>query len=176
MYSDESFHWKKQSSLKSVFCLLSPNMAKLSSENGSEKRSQMALPSLFKKRLRGFDEALWSGMGWGILLFLFVLNFSSLHLNFIGDPTSAWSQPDTTKGRARAWLNAFWLMRSRTEKYLSLHAPMRPKPVSYFHCVKQGILGIGTVHGFGPDWVNGRSVVWSEFAKGFCTGVLGRTV
>jgi hypothetical protein len=29
---------------------------------------------------------------------------------------------------------------------------------------------------FGPYWVDGRaSLVWSEFAKGFCMGALGRT-
>ena len=64
----------------------------------------MALPSLFK---RGFDKALWSRMGWGILLFLFILNFSSSHLNLIGDPTSAWSQPDIAKRRARIRFNGF---------------------------------------------------------------------
>jgi hypothetical protein len=38
-----------------------------------------------------------------------------------------------------------------------LHTPKRAKSVSCFHCVKRGILGVGTVHGFGPDWVDGRS-------------------
>jgi hypothetical protein len=30
--------------------------------------------------------------------------------------------------------------------------------VSCFHFAKRGILGIKTVHGFGPDWVDGRGI------------------
>ncbi len=137
-------------------------MAKLSSRNSYENQSQMALPSLYK---RGCDKALWLRMGWGTLLFPFILNFSSFHLNLFSDPTSAWPRPDTTKGRDRIWFNGFWIMRCRTEKYNSLCTPTRAKSVSYFHCVKRGILGIGMVHGFGPDWVDGRSIAWLEWVR-----------
>ncbi len=75
--------------------MLSPDMAKLSSWNSLENQSQMALPSFPK---RGCDEALWLRMGWGTLLFLFILDFISL--NFFGDPTPTRPRPNTTKGRA----------------------------------------------------------------------------
>jgi hypothetical protein len=50
----------------------------------------MALPSFPK---RGCDEALWLKMGWGTLLFLFVLDFSSLHIDFFSDPTPQKEEP-----------------------------------------------------------------------------------
>ncbi len=47
--------------------------------------------------------------------------------------------------------------------------------MSYFHCVKLFILGIGTVHGFGPDWVDGRSIACLEWdlQRGFAQEPLG---
>jgi hypothetical protein len=36
--------------------------------------------------------------------------------------------------------------------------PHEGKSVSYFCFVKRGILGVGTAHRFGPDWVDGRSI------------------
>ncbi len=52
--------------MKSSYKLFGPDMAKLSSKDSSEDQSLMALPSLSK---RGYDEALWFGLGWGTPLF-----------------------------------------------------------------------------------------------------------
>ncbi len=53
--------------------------------------------------------------------------------------------------------------------------PKRAKSVSCFHCVKRGILGIGTVHGFGPDRVDGRSIclIGVSSQRGFAQEPLG---
>jgi hypothetical protein len=63
--------------------LMSPDIAKLSSENSLENQSQMALPSLSK---RGFDEALWLGVGQGTLLFMILVPTASA--TSFHDPTS----------------------------------------------------------------------------------------
>jgi hypothetical protein len=55
-------------------------------------------------------------------------------------------------------LMVFDLSHVSEELINSLRTPMRAKSVSYFHCIKRGILGIGTVQGFGPDWIDGRSI------------------
>ncbi len=61
-------------------------------------------------------------------------------------------------------------------KHISLFAPQeRAKSVSCFHFVKWGILGIRMVYGFGPDWVDGRSIACLEWVckRGFAQESLG---
>ncbi len=82
--------------------------------------------------------------------------------------TSQHRQNRTCNSESRPRFNALWLNCCPDN---SLRNPMRAKSVSYFHCVKQGILGIGTVQGFGTDWVDGRSIAWLEWVpKGVLHG------
>jgi hypothetical protein len=47
--------------------------------------------------------------------------------------------------------------------------------VSYFHCVKRGILGVRTVHWFGSDWgdLEEDCLTWESLQRGFARETLG---
>jgi hypothetical protein len=141
--------------------MLSPDMAKLSSERSSENQSQKVLPSLSK---RSHDVALWLRTGWGIFLFPFIPNFSSFYIHLSRDPTSWQPRSDTWYKRSRAWFDGLLLKNNgwRQNKFSS--HPHEHKSVSYFNCVKWSI--------FGPDWVDGRSIAWLEWVT---KGVLHRS-
>ncbi len=121
----------------------------------------MAPPSLTKRDL---FRALRVKVGWGALLFPFLYDFSS-HCLLVSNLTSTRPRYGTTTRISNTRPYGFWLM------LLSRSHPHEDKSVSYFHCVKRGILGIGTVHGFGPDWVDGRNIAWLEWVhKGVLNG------
>ncbi len=120
----------------------------------------MAQPSLTKKDL---FRALRVKVGWGTFIFPFLYDFSPHCLHHVGDPTSDRSCPNTTTRRSDTRPYHFWLMSMSRSDNKSLRTPLRAKSVSYFHCVKPGILGKGTVHRFGPYWVVGRSITWLDW-------------
>ncbi len=122
----------------------------------------MALPSLFK---RGCDEACDWGWAGEPFLFLSAHCFSSFCPNLISVPMSRHPRNCTCTSESRAGFDAFWLSWCLDLWINSLCTPKRAKSVSCFHFVKRDILGIGTVHGFGPDWVDGRGMACLEWVR-----------
>jgi hypothetical protein len=106
---------------------------------------------ILKDRLCGMNRG-------GEPLFPSFYDFSPLRLGFIGNLTLWQARPGTAEGRSSAGLNDLRLVMYKVPNTSLSSHPHEGKSVSYFHCVKRGILGVGTVHRFGPDWVDGRSI------------------
>jgi hypothetical protein len=102
---------------------------------------------------------------------LFFLCFSSFRLSFIGVPMSQHPWFSAHHQRSRVVFDCCCFC---TKKYTLASYTQEGKSESYFHCVKRGILGVRTDHGFGSDWDDLEED--RLIGEGFCMGDLGRIV
>ncbi len=113
---------------------------------------------------------------WGLKRSIFWVKISGF-TNF-GVKNVSFPETHTFTSGARRGFNEFRLVIIVTSSHVSLRTPnKRTKSLCLLFICQIGHLGIKKVHGFLGliGLMEEASLDWSEFAKGFCTGVLGRT-
>ncbi len=150
----ESFLCKSMNYFDTFKVLLCLDMAKLPWEIIRKTNHRWRSPPLTKRVFEALW-VLWGKIGWGNLPFFFSLHFYPPLLQPCWWPD--FSQASTRLPIKRICLPTSWSLTKLKMSYIQ-----EGKSVSYFHCVKQGILGVGMAHRFGPDWVDGRSTTWLE--------------
>ncbi len=135
----------------------------------------MALPSESK---RGCDETCDQRVGRGNLFIFFPSYFSPSYPVLIGVQATHRPESSASPPGSRSGFDELWLMTTDCSSHYSLRTPnKRSQNLCLVFICQKG--AFGNKNG---SWVldfvglmEGAPLDWSEFAKGFCTGVLGRT-